>query len=86
MDYGYEGEVYLPVPITAAKTARPGAAAALKAAVSLLVCKDICVPEDAVLQLTLPVAAASTAGRRTPPSPPPWRPPPNRPASRPPWR
>ncbi|MEI9965550.1 MAG: protein-disulfide reductase DsbD domain-containing protein [Caulobacteraceae bacterium] len=58
MDYGYEGEVYLPVPVTAPKSARPGQAAALKAAVSLLVCKDVCVPEDAVLTLSLPVTAA----------------------------
>ena len=62
MDYGYEGEVYLPVPITAPVTARPGASVLLKAAVSLLVCKDICVPEDAVLQLDLPVAAAAADG------------------------
>ena len=62
MDYGYEGEVYLPVAITAPMTARPGASVPLKAAVSLLVCKDICVPEDAVLQLALPVADASAGG------------------------
>ena len=66
MDYGYEGEVYLPIPVTAPRTAPVGQAAPLKAAVSLLVCKDICVPEDAMLQLQLPVAAsaggASNAG------------------------
>ena len=62
MDYGYEGEVYLPVPITAPRTARPGAAVSLKAAVSLLVCKDVCVPEDATLQLALPVTATASSG------------------------
>ena len=66
MDYGYEGEVYLPVPVTAPRTARPGTSAPLKAAVSLLVCKDICVPEDAVLQLDLPVAAVSAGGSPNP--------------------
>ena len=66
MDYGYEGEVYLPVPVTAPKSAAVGKPASLKAAVSILVCKDVCVPEDATLQLSLPVSAqpagASNAG------------------------
>jgi thiol:disulfide interchange protein DsbD len=64
MDYGYEDEVLLPVPITAPKGAPVGRPAHLKAAVSLLVCKDICVPEDAVVTLDLPVAASS--GRPNP--------------------
>ena len=59
MDYGYEGEVYLPIPVTAPRSAAIGKPASLKAAVSILVCKDVCVPEDATLQLDLPVAAQS---------------------------
>ena len=59
MDYGYEGEVWLPVPVTAPKTAPVGKPATLKAAVSILVCQNVCVPEDATLQLSLPVAGAS---------------------------
>jgi thiol:disulfide interchange protein DsbD len=66
MDYGYEGEVWLPVPVTAPKAAPAGKPATLKAAVSILVCQNVCVPEDATLQLDLPVAAqsapASSAG------------------------
>jgi thiol:disulfide interchange protein DsbD len=58
MDYGYEGEVFLPIPISAPRAAAIGRPAHLKTAVSLLVCKDICVPEDATLELDLPVAAA----------------------------
>jgi thiol:disulfide interchange protein/DsbC/DsbD-like thiol-disulfide interchange protein len=58
MDYGYEDEVYLPIPIRAPRTATIGRPARLKADVSLLVCKDICVPETATLVLDLPVAAA----------------------------
>jgi thiol:disulfide interchange protein DsbD len=58
MDYGYEGEVWLPIPVTAPADAKAGSTAPLKAAVSILVCKDTCVPEDAVLALGLPVAAA----------------------------
>ncbi len=60
MDYGYKGEVYLPIPITAPVSARVGAPVQLKAAVSLLVCKDICIPEEATLTLSLPVDRMST--------------------------
>jgi thiol:disulfide interchange protein DsbD len=55
MNYGYQGEVLLPVPITAPADARPGEIVTLKAAASFLVCEEICVPEDAVLTLSLPV-------------------------------
>ena len=57
MDYGYEGEVWLPIPLTAPRTAAVGKPANLKAAVSILVCQNVCVPEDATLQLSLPVSA-----------------------------
>ena len=59
MDYGYEGEVYLPVAITAPANAPATRPATLKAAVSLLVCKDVCVPEDATLSLDLDVSRAA---------------------------
>ena len=59
MDYGYENEVWLPIPVTGPKSAPAGKPATLKAAVSILVCKDVCVPEDATLQLDLPVSAQS---------------------------
>ena len=57
MDYGYEGDVWLPIPLTAPTTAQVGKPVTLKAAVTILVCQNICVPEDATLQLSLPVAA-----------------------------
>ena len=59
MNYGYKGEVLLPVAITAPKSARPGDTITLKAAAAFLVCEDICVPEDAVLTLDLPVVAGA---------------------------
>jgi thiol:disulfide interchange protein DsbD len=65
MDYGYEDEVWLPIPVTAPAAAGPGAAH-LKAAVSILVCKDTCVPEEATLALDLPVSRASAAGPSNP--------------------
>ncbi|MDP3855001.1 protein-disulfide reductase DsbD [Phenylobacterium sp.] len=56
MNYGYHDEVLLPVPITVPASARPGETVTIRAAVAFLVCADICVPEDAALTLTLPVA------------------------------
>ena len=58
MNYGYEGEVLLPVALTAPATAKPGDKVTLKAQASFLVCAEICVPEDDTLSLTLPVTAA----------------------------
>ena len=55
MNYGYQGEVLLPVPVTAPADAKPGQSVTLKAAATFLVCEEICVPEDAVLTLSLPV-------------------------------
>jgi thiol:disulfide interchange protein DsbD len=59
MNYVLTGEVYLPVPLAVPASAKPGETVTLKAAVSWLVCKDVCIPEDANLTLTLPVTAAT---------------------------
>lgn len=59
VNYGYAGEVLLPVALTAPADARPGQTVTLRAAVQFLVCADICVPEDASLSLQLPVTAAA---------------------------
>lgn len=61
MNYGYAGKVLLPLTLTAPKTARVGEAVELKAHVSVLVCADVCVPEDADLTLSLPVVASGPA-------------------------
>jgi thiol:disulfide interchange protein DsbD len=57
MNYGYEGEVLLPMTLTAPASATPGQLVTLKAKARFLVCAEICVPEDADLSLTLPVGA-----------------------------
>ncbi|HVW73835.1 MAG TPA: protein-disulfide reductase DsbD domain-containing protein, partial [Rhizomicrobium sp.] len=57
MDYGYEGAPWLLTTLTAPADAK--GPADLKAHVSWLVCQQICVPEDATLTLTLPVAVQS---------------------------
>ncbi len=61
LDYAYTGEVLLPVPITVPADARVGSVITLKAAVAFLVCEQVCVPEDAVVTLTLPVVAGMPA-------------------------
>jgi thiol:disulfide interchange protein DsbD len=61
MDYGYEGEVLLPVPVTAPADARPGETVPVKAAASFLVCAETCVPAQAALELSLPVVAGALA-------------------------
>lgn len=56
-NYGYENDVTLLVPITVPDTAQPGARLPLTAKVNWLVCKDICIPQQATLRLELPVLA-----------------------------
>ena len=61
LDYAYEGEVLIPVPITAAADAQVGTTISLTADVFYLVCEQVCVPEEAKLSLLLPVVAAPAA-------------------------
>lgn len=57
LDYAYSGEVLLPVPITVPASAVPGSTVTLKAEAAFLVCEEICIPEDAVVTLSLPIVA-----------------------------
>lgn len=61
MNYGYVGDVLLPVAIEVPASAQVGTTQIVKAAVSFLVCADICIPEDAKLQIALPVVAGTPA-------------------------
>ncbi|MDP3298950.1 MAG: protein-disulfide reductase DsbD family protein [Phenylobacterium sp.] len=65
VNYGYSGEVILPMTLTAPADAPVGQTVTLRAAAAFLVCEEICIPEDALLELTLPVQAqaAQPAGR-----------------------
>ncbi len=58
---GYEGDLLLPVTLTAPADAKPGEKVVLKAAVDWLMCEDICIPGNASLALTLTVAAGAPA-------------------------
>ncbi|WP_332657434.1 protein-disulfide reductase DsbD family protein [Brevundimonas sp.] len=56
MNYGYSGEVYLPVPVQVPATARAGASLALKVRALFFVCSaEMCVPDELILELDLPV-------------------------------
>ncbi|MDB5472294.1 MAG: thiol:disulfide interchange protein [Caulobacter sp.] len=54
-NYGYSGEVILPVPIEVPANAKPGPVT-LEAAVDVLVCEKICIPESGKVSVTLTVA------------------------------
>jgi len=57
---GYEGQIFLFTQITPPADAAPGSTANLQAAVEWLMCKDVCMPGDAKVSLSLPVSAEKT--------------------------
>jgi DsbC/DsbD-like thiol-disulfide interchange protein len=82
LDFAYTGEVLLPVPISVPAGAQVGSTVTLKADAAFLVCEQVCVPEDAVVTLTLPVVAGAPAAdpKWGAASPRPWPRRPSRPA------
>ena len=61
-NYGYEGTVLLPVPLTIAKSFAPGALAdslEVKLSASWLVCKQECVPQDGSFVLQVPIKGST---------------------------
>ena len=63
VDYGYENEVLLPVSIDVPAKLAPGARVVLSAHAAWLVCSETCIPEDADLTLSVPVAAQAEPDR-----------------------
>jgi thiol:disulfide interchange protein DsbD len=57
MDFGYEGAVWLLTTLHVPTDAKPGSVL-IKAKASWLVCKEICIPEDAQLSLSLGIGPA----------------------------
>ncbi len=57
---GYEGQVFLFTQIAPPANAATGMTVNLQAAVEWLMCKDVCMPGDAKVSLSLPVAAEKT--------------------------
>jgi len=58
MDFGYEDEVLFPFPLEVAKTVKSGPAA-LHAKVEWLVCREVCIPGKAELEVDRPVSSAT---------------------------
>jgi DsbC/DsbD-like thiol-disulfide interchange protein len=64
-NFGYEGDVLLPIPLDVPADAKPGTAAHIGAQVKYLVCREECIPGKADLAIDLPVAsAAGTAAKQ----------------------
>ncbi|RDJ20189.1 thiol:disulfide interchange protein [Bosea caraganae] len=59
VNFGFEGVVLLPVEITVPETARPGETLSLKASATWLVCEKICIPEEGLFTLDLPIGPAA---------------------------
>jgi thiol:disulfide interchange protein/DsbC/DsbD-like thiol-disulfide interchange protein len=57
VNYGYAKHAMHLVQMTAPKDLKAGTPVSLAAKASWLVCSDVCIPEDANLQLTIPVSA-----------------------------
>ncbi|NGM22943.1 cytochrome C biogenesis protein [Roseomonas stagni] len=55
VNYGYKNEVLLPLPVSV-PAGFTGDSLAIRAEATWLVCADVCIPEDGVFTLTLPVA------------------------------
>lgn len=56
-NFGYDGEVLLPVTLEVPANAQPGTTARLAAEAKWLVCREECIPGKASLTLDLPIAA-----------------------------
>lgn len=56
-NFGYDGEVVLPLLLDVPADARPGTSAHLVARTSWLVCREECIPGHAELTLDLPIAS-----------------------------
>jgi thiol:disulfide interchange protein DsbD len=67
LNYGYEGDLILPILITPPASLQPGSNLTLSASVTWLECAQICLPGSANLSLTLPIQA-------NPASDPRWQP------------
>ena len=56
LNYGFHGDVFLLVPITAPQSLTIGEPVDIRANASWLVCEELCIPEDAELSLQMPTA------------------------------
>ena len=66
MNFGYDGELLLAVQVSVPKDVAPGQTVQLKARADWLICKEVCIPGGADLQLALPVREAAAPSRLAP--------------------
>ncbi|MDP3416932.1 protein-disulfide reductase DsbD [Falsiroseomonas sp.] len=67
VNYGYTGEVLLPLRVSLPASLAPGEMLTLRAEATWLVCADVCIPEEGSFTLTLPVADAAVPSPVTTP-------------------
>jgi len=65
-NFGYEGDVLLPVQVQVPADAKPGSDAHVGAEVKYLVCREECIPGKASVALDLPVRATAPASAHQP--------------------
>jgi len=65
-DYGYEHQVLLMVMVRPAPGLKEGVSERIAAHVRYLVCRDVCIPGQKQLELTLPVKSDATASSTAP--------------------
>jgi len=63
-NFGYTGEVVLPLALAVPANATPGSSATLAVEAKWLVCHEVCVPGKAQLKLDVPVATKAPADSR----------------------
>jgi DsbC/DsbD-like thiol-disulfide interchange protein len=61
VDFGYEDEVLLLIPMQASASLKPSATANLNADIKLIVCQDVCIPGKGSVSLSLRVATQTPA-------------------------
>jgi len=59
INYGYEGDVLLPLSVRVPANAKAGSEVELTGHVKYLICSELCVPGRADVKLTVPVAASA---------------------------
>ena len=63
-NFGYAGDVVLPVPVRVGSGVKAGTTVHLSADVRWLVCREECIPGKAILRLDLPIAATAAPSPR----------------------
>lgn len=65
VSYAYDGEVYFPFTVKVPEQAKAGEKVTLKVKLSWLECKEACVPGEAHLEVTVPVAESAQESAQT---------------------